>query len=581
MKQDNNLFTKVFKEIKNIISLQVPISTKITLPYGFLSLIVALGGAYLITQVIISSIEKRFDNTLAETKEIAADLVVIEENRLLENLRLVAYLDGIDQMIVEGNSEELRETILPVVFNTGDDAVVLLSDQGVTELLMIRDLQSGIPDYDFEQGGSEFSEFDFVQKVLNGTVDVEGDKFAGVVPYNGVTYIFVAGPAKDLEGTLTGIILVGKAIDGLLRDIRAQTLSQVTIYNLNGSVLATTLLDPPSIEDEFVAQVRNDQDDLTYNREFVIGDIGYKENLSMWEIRNRTDYGILGIASQTKYLAETAATTRENIFILVALTLFLIFLVGISIARAITKPIHTLRDAALEVSSGNLDVHVDPIGDDEISLLTNTFNTMVTNLNASNREIVIAYDKTLEGWTKALELRDKETEGHTKRVTELTLKLAEAYGIEGPELENIRRGAMLHDIGKVGVSDTILHKPGKLTDEEFDEIKKHPGYAYQMLSEISFLQGAMDIPYCHHEKWDGSGYPQGLAGEKIPIAARMFALADVWDAISSDRVYRKAIPFDKCVQIIKEGSGTHFDPRFVKLFFQVLEIEEEINEVPT
>jgi putative nucleotidyltransferase with HDIG domain len=538
---------------------------------------VALGGAYLITQVIISSIEKRFDNTLAETKEIATDLVVIEENRLLENLRLVAFLDGIDQLIVSGNSEELRETILPVVFNSGDDVVALLSDQGITELLMVRELNSVVPEYDYEQGGSAFAELDFVQKVLEKYIDYEGDKYAGVVPYNGTIYLFVAGPVKDLDGTLIGIILVGKAIDGLLIDIRAQTLSQVTLYNLDGSVMATTLINPPVIENELANQVISNQDDLTYNREFIIGDIGYKENLSMWEIRNRSDYGILGIASQTKYLAETAATTRENIFILVALTLFFIFLVGITIARAITKPIHNLRDAALEVSSGNLDVQVDPIGDDEISLLTNTFNTMVANLNASNREIILAYDKTLEGWTKALELRDKETEGHTQRVTEITLKLAEAYGIEGPELENIRRGAMLHDIGKVGVSDTILHKPGKLTDEEFEEIKKHPGYAYQMLSEISFLQGAIDIPYCHHEKWDGSGYPQGLAGEKIPVAARMFALADVWDAISSDRVYRKAIPFGKCVQIIKEGSGTHFDPRFVKLFFQVFEIDEELN----
>ena len=362
MKQETSLFSKIFQEIKNIISLRVPISTKITLPYGFLSLIVALGGAYLITQVIISSIEKRFDNTLAETKEIAADLVVIEENRLLENLRLIAFLDGIDQMILDGDSEELRETILPVVFNTGDDAVVLLSDQGITELLMVRDLKSAVPEYDFEQGGIDFVEHNFVQKVINRSVDVEGDKFAGVVPYEGTTFIFVAGPVKDLDGTLAGIILVGKAIDGLLIDIRAQTLSQVTLYNLDGSVLATTLFNPPVIENEFVNQIISDQDDLTYNREFVIGDIGYKENLSMWEIRNRTDFGILGIASQTKYLAETAATTRENIFILVASTLFLIFLVGITIARAITKPIHNLRDAALEVSSGNLEVYVDPIG---------------------------------------------------------------------------------------------------------------------------------------------------------------------------------------------------------------------------
>jgi putative nucleotidyltransferase with HDIG domain len=179
-----------------------------------------------------------------------------------------------------------------------------------------------------------------------------------------------------------------------------------------------------------------------------------------------------------------------------------------------------------------------------------------------------AYDKSLEGWAKALELRDRETEGHTRRVTNLTVALAQSLGISGEKLENIRRGALLHDIGKVGVPDQILHKPSQLTAEEFSVIKNHPQYAYDMLSEISFLKGAIDIPYCHHEKWDGSGYPQGLEQTDIPLAARIFAVVDVWDAVTSDRIYRASMSREAAIQILKDGSGSHFDPMVVDAFLE-------------
>ena len=146
-----------------------------------------------------------------------------------------------------------------------------------------------------------------------------------------------------------------------------------------------------------------------------------------------------------------------------------------------------------------------------------------------------AYDTTLEGWARTLELRDKETEGHTWRVTELTMKLALALNIPHEDFDHVRRGAILHDIGKMAIPDEILRKPGPLTEQERDIVFQHPLIAYHLLSRISFLARALDIPYCHHEKWDGTGYPRGLKGEEIPIAARLFAVADVWDAIQSER----------------------------------------------
>jgi putative nucleotidyltransferase with HDIG domain len=191
------------------------------------------------------------------------------------------------------------------------------------------------------------------------------------------------------------------------------------------------------------------------------------------------------------------------------------------------------------------------------------------DLQAKNRELEEAYQATLEGWVSALDMRDKETEGHTQRVTVLTRRLARAMGVGDEELIHITRGALLHDIGKMAIPDSILLKPGKLTEEERELIKQHPQYAYDMLRRIEFLLPAIDIPYCHHEKWDGSGYPRGLQGERIPFAARIFPVIDVWDALTSDRPYRKGLPHEEVKERIRADSGKHFDPRVVEAFLQM------------
>jgi len=188
----------------------------------------------------------------------------------------------------------------------------------------------------------------------------------------------------------------------------------------------------------------------------------------------------------------------------------------------------------------------------------------------------LAYDSTLEGWARALELRDQETEGHSQRVTNLTLALAKQFQFDPAGLVHLRRGAILHDIGKMGIPDAILRKPGPLTDEEWVVMRKHPQYAYDMLSSIEYLRPALGIPYCHHEKWDGSGYPRGLQGEEIPLAARIFAVADVWDALRADRVYRRGWPEERVLAFIQEQTGTHFDPQVVEKFFTLREHNEDL-----
>lgn len=191
---------------------------------------------------------------------------------------------------------------------------------------------------------------------------------------------------------------------------------------------------------------------------------------------------------------------------------------------------------------------------------------MFEELQRKGAELALAYDATLEGWARALDMRHQETEGHSRRVMEGTVRLARAMGLGEAELVHVRRGALLHDIGKMAIPDAILLKPGPLTPEEWQVMRRHPTYAMQLLAPIPFLRPALDIPYCHHEKWDGSGYPQGLQGEQIPLAARIFAVIDVWDALCSNRPYRPAWPEEQAREYIRAQAGQHFDPAVVAVF---------------
>lgn len=209
--------------------------------------------------------------------------------------------------------------------------------------------------------------------------------------------------------------------------------------------------------------------------------------------------------------------------------------------------------------------------------LTNSGNRAIADLQAKNRELehayaelADAYEGTLEGWARALELRDQETEGHTRRVTEGAVLLAQRLGITGDALKHARWGAIVHDIGKLGIPDSILLKPGRLTDEERLVMQTHTVLAYNMLYPISFLRPAIDIPYYHHEKWDGSGYPRGLRGAEIPLAARLFAFLDVWDALTSERPYKPAWPVERARALIVAESGKHFDPDITPVFLDLI-----------
>lgn len=199
------------------------------------------------------------------------------------------------------------------------------------------------------------------------------------------------------------------------------------------------------------------------------------------------------------------------------------------------------------------------------------------DLQQSNQALMQSYESTIQGWAKALELKDKETKGHSDRVMTLACKLATRMGFTPERLKHFRNGVYLHDIGKMGIPDAILLKPGPLTDQEWEIMRQHPIYAYNLLRGIEYLEPALEIPYSHHERWDGSGYPQGLKGEAIPLGARIFAVVDVWDALTSDRPYRAALSVAETRQYLLDNAGKLFDPQVVQ---QMLELMDEIQHEP-
>ena len=216
---------------------------------------------------------------------------------------------------------------------------------------------------------------------------------------------------------------------------------------------------------------------------------------------------------------------------------------------------------------------LEPYADMVLDMLDIQRDSLAAATERINKSLCQSYDTTVRSWSRIFGLQDRETQGHSERVTETTVRLARAAGMNEEGVLYVKWGALLHDIGKIGLPQSVLHNPGELTDEEWETVRRHPALGYELLAPILFLGPALDIPRYHHEKWDGSGYPSGLKGEEIPLSARLFTVVDVYDALRSDRPYRKAWPEEQVRKHLRIHAGTHFDPHAVRLFLSMLEGE--------
>lgn len=554
-----------------------PIRAKITVPFLILAVGLAIGAAYAITQIVFDTIDERFTNQLIESGKLSAESMVRQEDSLLRSLRLFSYTEGLPEAIITNNLERLEELSYGIAANQGEEVVEFLDKEGQLVLGLNHQLGGDAADYKVStRSDADYGSMAFIANVLAGQVDEFGDKYSGLVRFDWNDVFYVAGPLLDNDGELSGVVLVGKTLDTMLRQIHDETLAQVTVYEGSGAPYASTFYEALSVEQSEAARVLANQNESSLRRNIGnrrglnISNIEYEEILGPWEGRGNDDLGLIGVSLPRTFLVRASNATRLQITGLASLSLLLVILLGVYIASVITRPLRNLVEASAEVAGGNLQVQIMPRGNDEVTVLTRSFNNMISSLNQSKDDLLNAYDRTLEGWSMALELRDQDTEGHTRRVAELTLELSQLMGYKGEELVHIRRGALLHDIGKMGIPDSILLKPGALSSEEWSVMRRHPEFAYQLLWPIEYLRPAISIPYSHHEWWNGNGYPQGLTGEDIPLPARIFAVIDVWDAMRSDRPYRKAVAESEVCEYLLESKGVHLDCRVVEAFFELL-----------
>jgi len=554
--------------------IRFPIRYKITFPYIALALALAMAAAIVVTNVVLDTVEERFTNQLIESGRLSAEWMVKEEDRLLESLRLVAHTEGVPEAVQADDAEVLREIVLPIAVNGQLEALEILDANGVSLLSLRQQQEDQFEDYYASRGESLFQEWEFVQQVLNTEVDTLGDKYSGVVSTPWGDIFYVSGPILSETNQLEGVVLVGRSLGSLSREIREATFAQATIYDFSGSPQATTFLEEVGpLGSELVAGVLNRQAEESFLRNLTVANIDYSEIIGTLDSRGGVDVALVGTSLPQTFLVHPSQVTRVQIFGLATLGFLFVIAAGVLVANRITRPLLDVVQASEAVASGNLTVKLDARGNDELATLARAFNDMVISLERSNRELLEAYNTTLEGWSKALELRDEETEGHTQRVTDLTVRLARRMGISDDDLVQIKRGALLHDIGKMGIPDGILNKPGPLSEPEWEVMRKHPIYAYQMLSPIGYLRPALAIPCCHHERWDGSGYPMGWKEEDIPLPARIFAVVDVFDALRSDRPYRVAWPEERVLDHLESNKSVHFDPNVVDEFVRMIRNE--------
>jgi len=401
---------------------RLPVRIKLTLPYVLLAAAFAAAAAYLVNRYVLESVQDRFARQLSEAGILTADSMVAEERKLLETLRYVANTQGVPDAVVAAEAELLRDIALPIAVNKQDEAVEILDLRGVSLLSLRHMAQGGLGDYEVKRGEEVFGQWDFVQNVLAQTVDDQGDKYAGLARAPWGDYFYVAGPIKDQSSQLVGVILVGKSLPTLVRQIRQETLAHITLYDSNGQLLASTFeQDLAALTPEEVRAALDQQDQASHIRNFELPGGQYSEIVGPWEARGGGDIGLIGTSLTQGLLVRPTQITVVQAYVVVTIAFLLVIFVGVYLANQITRLLLQVTRASAQVAQGNLDIKVASRGDDEVALLANSFNVMVSRLQEGSvyRDLLgrAVSPEVREQLRRSFESGDLRLEGQTTEAT--------------------------------------------------------------------------------------------------------------------------------------------------------------------
>lgn len=535
---------------------------RIVLPFVVLVLFVGAVGSAVVSAEVSGTSAQAFDDSLVRSAVRNNDRLATVEADRLQQLRAVANTMGIDTAVRRGDSVGVGRVVLPVIGNAQPErlTVRILTADGHPLLSARRDASGVSTFFDDVNLASQPA----VVHALHGDRDAQGDKYVLLNREAGATMVYWVSPIRSQSNdqTVVGVAVLGQSLGEITHAIAGAESVKVAFYGTDGQLLTSSLEGVPPLSRDARRQVAH----TTPVRQSIdVNGDEYRFLVSDWTMRG-TRFGYLAMGVDAAPLSSSLSAIRIVLAILFAGAALATIILGLALADRITRPIDELVASMATVSAGDYSRRVPIRSDDEIGYLARSFNAMAAALQAQKREREDAYFRNLEALARAIDARDPYTFEHSARVAAISDVLAEGMALSPAEVTTLRRSGLLHDVGKIGVPDRILGKTTPLTDEEWAVIRQHPVIGYDMLKDIRFLELSLDAIRHHHERWDGEGYPDQLGGERIPTQARIVAVADAFDAMTSDRPYRKGFSFDFAARTIISEAGKQFDPAVVDVF---------------
>ena len=521
--------------------------------------LVGIIGTAAVTAQVTSEAVAEFNGSLLRASLLANDHLSLVEAARLTTLRAAAATTGVSEATTTHDGAALQRLLTPVVANAAVSSILLyvLDRQGSEVIVLGPDGPAAV-----QSQIGEFVSQPAVAAVLAGRSDAQGDKYVFVRTDETGTNLYWTGPIRSATGQVVGVALVGEPLSSIARGIRSSGADHLTFYTTGGEVLQSSLSPVTALAAETRGMVQPDRPVRV--SQSVAGQT-YMNLVSDWTMR-KVRLGYLAVALNTAQLQTGLDQLRLFLLILFAAAALITLVIGVMLAGAITRPVQRLVGAMGAVAAGDLSQRAPAGPSDEIGYLGQVFNLMTAGLQEKTQALEDTYFAAIEALARAIDARDPYTYGHSARVAAISLQIADELGYPHEQREGLRRAALLHDIGKIGIADHILRKVGALNYIEQKQMRVHPVIGHQMLKDVPFLRTSLTGIRHHHERWDGTGYPDELGGDTIPLQVRILSVADVFDALTSDRPYRNAMSAAEATELITHESGRQFDPAVVAAF---------------
>lgn len=535
------------------------------LPFLFLTALFALFATRNVAQLVTSSLDDRLQSQLIAASQRSSDEVAKQEQAHLAVLRAVTNTEGVPDATVRGSAGDLERLVLPTVANAGAEYVALF-DQGVDAIYGTH-LPADASGRSEWSGPALAPLTSLVRDILAGKEDPRGDKFVQVISTSSGPLLVTAGPIRAANGAVVGVAVVGSDLDTLLLEAKRATFADISVLGLDGALAGTTF-DPgdASARNGFLTGVNEGAPGVSLR-----GDVLGREYrfLNSDLVLRGERLGTVSVALPTDSVTSAEEATRLRMSLIFALVAVAVAVVGWMVAKHLTSPLSRLVTAALAVSSGDLSARSNVRSRDEIGLLGFSFDNMAAQLEQQHLD-------TIGALASAIDARDPYTAGHSVRVGDLSALLGAEMGMAKPAVHHLRVGGLLHDIGKIGIRDTILMKPSALTPEERRLIEQHPTIGLRILESAHLPRPVLEIVGGHHERLNGSGYPLGLSAEELTVFPRITAVADVYDAVTTDRPYRPGLSPQEGLRILLEDAESgRLDPEVVAALKRIARVWEE------